>query len=146
MSSKKEIIVNRKSLLGILVAFFISVLTLFIFQNFGTFSYNSDTSKYPKRGSDGKILMTIYVEPTDKVTSIYYESIIGTRISNYDLRKTNIDYQIKDLNYGGKFHNYNNKFPYYIQATFKDIKYALFAWAILYLVLMVLTKIKFKIE
>ncbi|PQV51219.1 hypothetical protein CLV33_101141 [Jejuia pallidilutea] len=143
---KKEIKISKKLLGGVLVAFILSFIGLFILQNFGSFSYNSDTSKYPKTNSQGKILMNIYVEPTDRVTAIYYESILGTKISNYGLRKSRIDYQIKDLRTGGKFHNYSNKFPYYIEATLKDFKYALISWGMISMILLLVTKVKVKLE
>lgn len=135
MSSKKEIKISKKLVFGILGAFFISVVILFIVQNFGTFSYQSENKTN-----------SAYEYGTDRILLIKYESLLGTTITNYQLRKPSLNYQASDMMLEGKFHIYSNKFPYYIQATFKDIKYALLAWAILSLVLIALTKIKFKIE
>jgi len=135
MSSKKEIKISRKLLIGVLGAFFISVVILFTVQNFGTFSYKSENKTN-----------SAYEYRTDRVLIIKYQSLLGTIVTNYQLRNPSLNYQVRDMMIEGKFNNYSNKFPYYVQATFKDIKYAFITWIFLSLTLIILTKIKFKIE
>ncbi|GAA4954758.1 hypothetical protein GCM10023314_30550 [Algibacter agarivorans] len=135
MDSKKEIRLSKKIIIRIILCLVLSFGLIFILQNFGTFSYHSENKTN-----------SAYEYGTDRVIGIQFNSQLGSIVTNHQFKNSSLNYQVKDLMYGGDFNAYRNKLPYYIKATFNDYQYILFLWFFLSIIVVVMNKIKFKLE
>ena len=117
MTSKRTIKVSSKIPKSLIIGLLLGLVTVFIVEHYGKFSFMEDASTNTANQSNN-ISFTRNIDYSAKVAEIYLKTPFGTNIT------------FDGGNYGvgimyGSFRNYSNKIKYYFKATFKDIKYVL---------------------
>jgi hypothetical protein len=127
MGSKKKIKINSSLPLALIFGLSLGCFTVFIVEHYSTFSFREDTSSKPDdygRGSDGRILMKVKVDPSAPVLSIHLKTPFGSgKMYTEGVSK----YNMSDVMYKpSSFYSYNNKLKYYIDATLLDYIYIIY--------------------
>ena len=144
MTEKKTIEFKGYYFRLLFITFIVSYLIIFATEHFGDFRYKhyqKETQGKPVPGIEGANYVYYDWDRDDPVTSIYFNSILGSTIIF-----PSDGWKIRDMdNSYGDFHKYKNKFKYYNRATVKEIKYVLLVWILLIAIVLFSKKFKIKI-
>lgn len=135
--SKKEIAVNPKILLNILLSFILGFSILFAIEHRGKVNLIMGTIP-PIPGQ--KLSLTAEAPPDYPVKIIYFDSPFGNRMTI-----SAEGWKNKDVYWGdGKFHDYSNKVKIYFDAVAIDYKYGLLFSGIIFILILFFARFKLK--
>ncbi len=134
----KTIEIKKTHIRNLFLSFLIGFLILFTLEHFGKFSFVAPTPT--TYDSQDRINMVSQVPYTTELSTIYYESFFGEKISTSGNNFTIYDLSFKDTD----FDKYSVKSYYYTQAAIVDLKYGIYISVCLFLTTVFLSIFKFK--
>ncbi len=125
MKERKTIKINANIIKSLIIGLAIGVLSVYVTEHFGSFSFMPDTSGLPP---DNSISFQRQIPYDTPIGAIYFTSPFGSKLT-FDGK----DFTIADMSFSthDKFKKYSNKMTYYWMATWEDIKYVLLIGLIL---------------
>jgi len=140
---KKTITINLSILKPIFLAILLAIITVFIVEHFGQFSYSftqKGSSAETTELSPGISSVQYYYDLNDPIDFALFKSPFGNEI-----KIDRGDWTIIDVKYSnGNFYDYSNIVKYYLKSTYTNFKYII-GLSALYLLLYFFAK-RFKIK
>lgn len=136
MNSEKEIKIKTFYLKAVGLAFLLGIITVFIVEHFGGFSYKNieEPTSIEKRGK-----YEVHTYSGNSIILLYFNTPFKSKVSSVKKRR-----DFEEVNQSS-LKNYSTRIVYYFKGVLKDFLYVILFTGLYFLIILFFNRHKFKI-